>query len=215
MQVLESLQMLLLLLISQDRHLWMQTAICALFTQTRVELPEEGWKSGTILKRAVCVEARGASLSLSRRRNRSRLTRPWLEWRRLIGFGLWLIPRSLQVYLKKASASTCALTPTAPPLSGSVSARVSASLRACRPYPHCTSAVVMELICWWWIIHTRWRCGSARQTAAPAWLTWRWAAHHLLVIQATKQLMECRRTFSHVCSIGAVIWEGIRAKQPI
>lgn len=41
----------------------MQTAICALFIQTRVELPEEGCKSGKILKRAACVEARGTSFS--------------------------------------------------------------------------------------------------------------------------------------------------------
>lgn len=40
----------------------MQTAICSLFIQTRVELLEEGCKSGKFFKTAVCVEARGKSL---------------------------------------------------------------------------------------------------------------------------------------------------------
>lgn len=148
---------------------------------------------------------------LSRRETEAASRGPWLEWRRLISRGALTNPRSLQTYLKKTS-STYALTPEAP-LSDSVSVHVSVSLRACRLYLHCTSAVVMELICWWWIIHTMWVGVSSRSPGAAA------------------VKVNCSSSYGHPntqngwCSIGthsavfAHRWselrEGIQVKQPI
>lgn len=110
---------------------------------------------------------------------------------------------------EKASASTCTLKPAAP--LSDISAGV--SLWACWLYLHCTSAVVMELICWWWIIHDWW-CESVSQTAAPVWLPWRWTACHVIVIQTPNGM----GILVHILLwllISRVNWEGIQVKQPI
>lgn len=109
---LESLQMLSLALLSANRHLWMQTAICFLFIQTRVELLEEGHKSGKIVQREVCVEAWGIVLLW---RNRSCLANAVTGMTKAYQPTDFDSAPFLADLFEKVSASTCAIKNQHPP----------------------------------------------------------------------------------------------------